>query len=91
MTTNTQRGAAAASVATGLPIENKRVSSGTYGHVNQLACDKTTATLIARFALAGHAVHATGDGGFLVCKYGHVKNVPDIAALHAFALQVGVP
>lgn len=51
---------------------------------------KQVATLIAQFALAGHAVHRLQDGGFLACKFGHSYHAPDFAALLAFAQRVGV-
>ncbi len=51
--------------------------------------EKHKANLKALFALAGHAVHETGDGGFLVCKWG-VKHAPDLPALAAFARQLGL-
>ena len=51
---------------------------------------KREATLMAQFALAGHAVHRLADGGFLVCRHGYVKHCPDLAALSGFARQSGV-
>lgn len=47
-------------------------------------------TLIAHFALAGHSVHRLADGGFLVCRFGHARHCPDLAALAGFARQTGV-
>lgn len=47
-------------------------------------------TLVAQFALRGHAVHRLADGGFLVCRHGFVKHCPDLAALAGFARQTGV-
>ena len=51
---------------------------------------KPEATLVARFALAGHAVHRLSEGGFLVCKHGHAKHCQNLHGLVAFARQVGV-
>lgn len=51
---------------------------------------KYEATLIARFAIRGHAVHRVADG-YLVCRHGHVKHCAGLDALKAFADQVGVP
>lgn len=49
---------------------------------------KHQATLVAKLALRGHAVHTAHDG-FLVCKHGYVRHCADLAALEAFARQVG--
>lgn len=51
---------------------------------------KREASLIAHFALAGHSVHRLADGGFLVCRFGHARHCPDLAALAGFARQTGV-
>ncbi|MBA4263786.1 MAG: hypothetical protein C0453_01780 [Comamonadaceae bacterium] len=51
---------------------------------------KREATLLAQFALRGHAVHRLADGGFLVCRHGYAKHCPDLAALAGFARQTGV-
>jgi hypothetical protein len=51
---------------------------------------KREATLMAQFALRGHAVHRLADGGYLVCKHGFVKHCPDLHALAGFARQTGV-
>ena len=45
---------------------------------------------IARFALAGHAVHPLREGGYLVSKWGYVFYAKNIDALHAFAARMGV-
>lgn len=54
------------------------------------AIAKRETTLIAHFALAGHAVHRLEDGGFLVCRHGYAKHCPDLHALAGFARQTGV-
>lgn len=54
------------------------------------AIDKREATLIAHFALAGHAVHRLADGGFLVTRWGQSRHCPDLHALAGFAKQTGV-
>lgn len=51
---------------------------------------KAIATKIAELAIAGHAVHQTADGGFLVCKYGYTYHAPNFEALQAFASKLGV-
>lgn len=51
---------------------------------------KLAATLIAQFAIAGHAVHKGREGDFTVCKYANVRYCKDLAELQAFAKQVGV-
>lgn len=50
---------------------------------------KRDVTLMARFALRGHAVHRVVDG-YLVCRHGYVKHCADLDSLEAFADQVGV-
>lgn len=49
---------------------------------------KQQATLIAKLALRGHVVHTAHDG-YLVCRHGFVRHCADLAALEAFARQVG--
>ena len=51
---------------------------------------KDTVTLIAQFALAGHTVHRSDTGDFLVCRYGLSRWCKDFAELRAFAVRVGV-
>lgn len=51
---------------------------------------KAIATLTARLALAGHAVHPLSDGGYLVSKYGYTHHAKDFTALQAFATRLGV-
>ena len=46
--------------------------------------------LIARLALAGHAVNKGTDGGYLVCKFGLARYCKDFVELQAFARIVGV-
>ena len=50
---------------------------------------QTIATLTARLALAGFAVHRLDGGGFLVSKWNLTKHCPDLRALAGFAQQVG--
>lgn len=54
------------------------------------AIAKRETTLIAHFALAGHAVHRLADGGFLVTRWGQSRHCPDLHALAGFAKQTGV-
>jgi hypothetical protein len=52
---------------------------------------KVTATLIAKFALQGFAVHRLECGNaFLVCRWNLAQYCPDVAALRAFARRVGL-
>lgn len=51
---------------------------------------KAVATQIAKLAIAGHAVHQTADGGYLVCKYGYSHHAADFDSLQSFALKLGV-
>lgn len=51
--------------------------------------DKTIATLIAQFALAGHVVHKGECGDFTVTRWGLTRYCQDLDALQAFAKQVG--
>lgn len=54
------------------------------------ACNgRAIATLSARLALAGFAMHRLDSGGFLVCRWGLTKHCPDTRALAGFAHQVG--
>lgn len=51
---------------------------------------KVIATLIAKFALAGHVVHQGQCGDFTVGRWGMSRYCQDAKALKAFAIQVGV-
>jgi len=51
---------------------------------------KEEATLIAKMAMAGHAVHRGRVGDFTACKYGMSRYCEDFAALKRFAIQLGV-
>lgn len=51
--------------------------------------EKVVDTLIARFALMGHAVHRLADGGFLVERWGLTRHCADVTALQAFLVQIG--
>ena len=53
---------------------------------------KVIATLIAKFALAGHVVHQGQCGDFTVVQrnWGHTRYCQDAKALKAFAVQLGV-
>ena len=67
---------------------NEKTDRAIVGQQPEIA--KRETTLIAQFALAGHAVHRMAEGGFLVCRHGYVKHCPDLAALESFAKQTGV-
>ena len=51
---------------------------------------KTVATVIAKFALAGHVVQKGAGGDFLVCKYGLSRWCENLPALLEFAKKLGV-
>lgn len=58
-------------------------------HPNFTAQTKNEATLLAKFALLGHAVHRLADGSFLVTRWGLTRHCPDAASLAAFLATVG--
>lgn len=70
------------------PAADQKADAQIVGQQPEIA--KLETTLIAQFALAGHAVHRMAEGGFLVCRHGYVKHCPDLAALAGFAKQTGV-
>ena len=51
--------------------------------------DKARATLFAALAIAGHAVHKTTAGGFLVTRWNMTRHCADLQELEAFARQIG--
>ncbi|MEQ1535542.1 MAG: hypothetical protein ABL923_06660 [Burkholderiaceae bacterium] len=51
---------------------------------------KATFTLIAHFALAGHAVHKGQSGDFIVTKYGLSRYCQNLQELQDFARQLGM-
>ena len=72
-------------------VADRRGDASLRGAVMNAPTDeKRIATLSAKFALAGHAVHRLLDGGFLVCKFGHTRHATNLAELQAFAVRVGV-
>lgn len=50
---------------------------------------KALATLTAQAARIGCQVHELASGGFLVCRWGMARELPDIAAVGAFLKQMG--
>lgn len=90
MTTNTTQKAAGATNTNGLHTDTNGADFRTGDATVQAPTGKAIATQIACLALAGHAVHQTVDGGFLVCKYGHTFHANDFAELQAFARKLGV-
>ncbi len=68
--------------ATGQSAENKNTRL-------DFTAEKSAATLIAKFALAGHAVHRL-ESGFLVTRWGMSRHCPDLAALVNFGRVLGV-
>lgn len=51
---------------------------------------KALSTLVAKLALAGHAVHKGQSDDFTVCKYGMTRYCKDVEELQDFADQLGV-
>jgi hypothetical protein len=51
---------------------------------------KREATLIASGAIAGFEVVRQADGSYVVGRWGMLKSLPDIEALEAFLVRVGV-
>jgi len=58
-------------------------------HAESNAPDKHLATVIAQFALRGHAVHRL-ESGFLVTRWGMSRHCADFAALINFGRVLGV-
>lgn len=52
--------------------------------------DKLFATLQAKLALAGFQLTKDGHGGFVVASWGRHRDLDSLAAVEAFARQVGV-
>jgi len=51
---------------------------------------KRLATLRAKAALQGIAVHSLADGGYLVIRWNMTKDVPDLDGLSRFLFTMGV-
>ena len=90
MTTNTTQKAAGATNTNGLHTDTNGTNFRTDGATGQAPDGKAIATQIAHLALAGHAVHHTTEGGFLVSKYGLTHYAKGFAALQAFARKLGM-
>jgi len=91
MTTNTTtQKAAGATNTNGLHTDTNGSDFRTGDATGQAPDGKTIATQIACLALAGHAVHQTTGGGFLVSKYSYTHHAQDFAALQEFARKLGV-
>lgn len=69
------------------PAADQKADTPILGQQPEIA--KRETTLIAQFALAGHAVHSLADGGYLVTKWGQARHCPDLHALAGFARQIG--
>lgn len=85
---NAQKESAPAAQATQSREQNEPPNSATSAGAN-----KAFVTLRALLALKGHVLHRThGDDGpvrFYVTRWGLARELPDIAAVRAFAEQVG--
>jgi len=51
---------------------------------------KARATMTARAALAGCTLHELSGGGFLLCRWGMAKELPDLRAVAALLGRMGV-
>jgi len=72
----------------------KQPADSTADAANLIALDsarreKEVASLIALFALAGHAVHRGRNQDYLVSRWGMSRYIQDFAALQDFARRVG--
>lgn len=54
------------------------------------APEKRLATLKARAALAGVAIHMLANGGYLACRWNLSKDLADLDALETWLKQQGV-
>ena len=90
LTTNTTRKAADATNASGLHTDTNQMDFRTGEATGQRPDGKVIATLIAKLALAGHAVHQGHCGDFTVGRWGMSRYCQDAKAQKAFAIQVGV-
>ena len=69
-------------------IANQTINTADYLRTAQQR--KAESTLIARLALAGHAVQKGRCDDYTVSKYGYSYYAQDFDALHAFAVRLGV-
>ena len=90
MTINTTTKAAGATNTNGLHTDTNGADFRSGGAIEQAPDSKAITTQIAHLALAGHAVHQTADGGYLVSKYSYSHHAKDFAALQDFARKLGV-
>jgi hypothetical protein len=90
MTTNTTQKAPRACDSKGLHTDTNGTNFRSGDAIEQASDGKAIVTQIAHLALAGHAVHQTTGGGFLVSKYSHTHHAKDFAALQDFARKLGV-
>lgn len=77
-------------LAKGQPAETQNQNTNDLDSATGERHGKAESTLIAKLALAGHAVHPCIEGGYTVSKYGYSHYAPDLAALQAFARKLGV-
>lgn len=57
--------------------------------VGAAAPGETEAAVIAYLAIAGHTVHKLPAGDYMVARWCHTRHCADLAALVAFAHQIG--
>lgn len=88
--TNTQQKALRACDSEGLHNDTNSADFPTEAAAGQAPDAKAIATQIARLALAGHAVHKSQGGDYLVSKYGMTRYCQDFDELVAFAVKLGV-
>jgi len=74
----------------GLHINTNSADFATKQAIHQAQAEKSATTLIAKFALAGHAVHRGQTGDFIVSRWGQTRYCKNFAELQAFATKLGV-
>ena len=68
--------------------EAQEAEMGVYPTGVMDACKAFTA-MKARAAMAGYALHAVADG-YLLCRWDRARQMPDLLAVAAVLLQMGV-
>ena len=57
---------------------------------NDGANRKALASMTARAALCGCTLHELSGGGYLLCRWGHCRELPDLRAVAQLLRQMGV-
>lgn len=72
------------------PAETHKQNTNDLNYPTGNRAGKAESNLLAKLALAGHAVHRLKEDGYLVCKYGYAHHAETFEALKAFAVRLGV-